>query len=447
DFESDTKESAALLSLREENKPKPSFFKRVGFAWNKQNHTHQQQKLDNLVFEVRDFGFGPDKYNFFWIAGSELALRNSERLPAAFQDNAQITGIGVRGLYSPEAVKTLKEILKNSRITSFFLEEAGEKMLEALNGINFLTTLNLCGQNIGPTGAKLLAQMLGNNCVQSLALSRNPLKIDGITAIASALCVNTSLTKFSLQSVSGIKGDGIIALATAFRTNKTLCELDLESYHHKLTPSEATMLVNALSENFTITSIKWNGLVESSSDYNKVREILVRNKFYAWIMSGLEKDNVTSFDFNPNSKYEYIAGFRERVGEILARNRGVNVAHYGRDVLTTVLGLPSFVGDLTASYLSAEIKFDYGEQLLESAVETVGTVSGAPTEAGPGGLDWDDEKAEEPSGSDQSEPEKQMQPGIGSMFHRRFASVDVNVVDERFTSANFAREASSPSAP
>ena len=90
---------------------------------------------------------------------------------------------------------------------------------------------NLTDNEIGPTGARMLAETLKDpSCtIQTLVLDSNHLRDEGVMEIVGGLKSNTSLKSLDLR-YNGITRRGLLALREVFRSgeNMTLHTLDLE---------------------------------------------------------------------------------------------------------------------------------------------------------------------------------------------------------------------------
>ena len=133
-----------------------------------------------------------------------------------------------------EGAKAIAEALKvNAVLTSLdvghnnFTEQAVLGIVRVARQQDKITNLGLRGCNIGPIGAKEIADYIKFTAVvTTLNLGCNSIGDEGAIAIAKALKVTAVLTKLNLWNNSiGQKGD--IAIAKALKVNAVLTSLDL----------------------------------------------------------------------------------------------------------------------------------------------------------------------------------------------------------------------------
>jgi len=91
---------------------------------------------------------------------------------------------------------------------------------------NKLTTLGLACCEIGPTGAKEIAEWVSVSALTDLNLMWNQIGDEGAIAIGEALRVNASLTSLDLAN-NWIGDKGGVAIANALAVNATLTKLGL----------------------------------------------------------------------------------------------------------------------------------------------------------------------------------------------------------------------------
>ena len=179
------------------------------------------------------------------------ALRVNGGLTSLNLSSNQLCGLDHRGrgTYTAEGITAIADALRvNGALTELSLaqnklEEEGTKAIcEALEQNTTLKELDISGGYEGDiggsAGAKHVAKMLGvNGALTSLDLSNNQLcglnhygrgtyTAEGITAIADALLVNSTLTKLSLAQ-NKLEEAGTKAICEALEQNMTLKELDI----------------------------------------------------------------------------------------------------------------------------------------------------------------------------------------------------------------------------
>lgn len=99
-------------------------------------------------------------------------------------------------------------------------------LYDALKVNTSLQTLILSHNYLGDTYVIILADILYQNTLVTLDLSRNIISNGGARSLSAALISNTSLSKLNL-SFNEIEDRGAVALSVAIRRNKTLKMLDL----------------------------------------------------------------------------------------------------------------------------------------------------------------------------------------------------------------------------
>ena len=133
---------------------------------------------------------------------------------------------------------------------SWFLINSGNKVL---------VSLDLQMNNIGPTGAERVAELMAKNqAITSLDMSHNHVADFGATTLCSALAANTTLKSLSLRcnGISNLSGN---ALQNLLRSNTVLTSIDLKE--NDLCYSEAVSQLSnfAQQQNFSIHGEGYNG--------------------------------------------------------------------------------------------------------------------------------------------------------------------------------------------
>ena len=153
---------------------------------------------------------------------------------------------------------TCLELQQAQNLQQQGIDDAAAAVLAAVLKINTtLTILDLCANNIGPSGAESLATTLKTNTALTiLDLSYNNIGPAGAESLAAALKTNTTLRNLYL-SLNNIGPAGAESLATALKTNTTLTNLDL--CFNNLGSVEAESLATALKTNTTLTNLGLHG--------------------------------------------------------------------------------------------------------------------------------------------------------------------------------------------
>jgi hypothetical protein len=128
------------------------------------------------------------------------------------------------------------------------------ELCEVLPRFAALRTLDLSKNEIGPEGAKAIAEALksGTAVLTSVDLRVNSIGDDGAKAIAEALKVNAVLTKLSLYHNS-IGDDGAKAIAEALKVNAVLTSVDLR--FNSIGDDGAKAIAKALKVNAVLTKL------------------------------------------------------------------------------------------------------------------------------------------------------------------------------------------------
>ena len=133
------------------------------------------------------------------------------------------------------------------------IDDAADVLAAVLETNSTLTNLNLCYNNIGPTGAVSLATALEENTtLTNLELSFNHPGPAGAESLAKALKTNTTLTNLVL-SFNNLGPADAESLATALKTNTTLANLNVSA--NNLGPAGAESLATALKTNTTLPNL------------------------------------------------------------------------------------------------------------------------------------------------------------------------------------------------
>ena len=201
------------------------------------------------------------------LSATEVKVLTDELITSASMTSLDISNNGM----GDEGVKTICEALKKN------------KTLKVLA----LNASKVTGGEIGPQGAKYLAEMLGVNAsVTQIDLSGNYLGDEGAKALAPAIAINASVTSVDVgfnsitQAASlellaamkgkhmvsigmascelGVKGSKVVAAMISGMTSLTSINLRV----NRLGPEGAEALAPALRESASVTSInlRWNHL-------------------------------------------------------------------------------------------------------------------------------------------------------------------------------------------
>ena len=150
-----------------------------------------------------------------------------------------------------------------------------------------LTKLDLCVNNLGPTGAESLAAELNTNTtLKKLNVSFNSLSAAGAGSLASALKRNTTLTDLCLAH-NNLCSAGAESLAVALQTNATLKLLRLSD--NNLGPAGAKSLASALETNTTLTELDLSRNELGPTGAESLATALKRNKTLTGLNLSLNK--------------------------------------------------------------------------------------------------------------------------------------------------------------
>lgn len=144
-----------------------------------------------------------------------------------------------------EAIIALSDILKNNRI---------------------LTSLKLCGTEMGNKGAEAIAEaLMSNQTITVLDLQSNRLSQNDVKTFASMLRINNTLKSLTFQEITDDnfgRWSGVKLLAEAIETNQSLTCLDLQN--NNIRTMGAVALSKMLESNRILASLILSG--NSSSD-------------------------------------------------------------------------------------------------------------------------------------------------------------------------------------
>ncbi|KAM8785962.1 LOW QUALITY PROTEIN: leucine-rich repeat-containing protein 45 [Rhynchonycteris naso] len=164
-------------------------------------------------------------------------------------------------------------------------EEGATLLLQGLCTNTVLRFLDLKGNNLQATGAKILGKLLRQNkSIQSLTLEWNNLGTweDAFATFCRALAGNDALRQLDLRN-NQISHQGTEELALALKSNTSLQQLDLRWNNIGLLGGQA--LVNCLPSNRTLWRLELVGnnipidvlrAVEQAMVYNQDREVTLR---------------------------------------------------------------------------------------------------------------------------------------------------------------------------
>jgi Ran GTPase-activating protein (RanGAP) involved in mRNA processing and transport len=154
-------------------------------------------------------------------------------------------------------------------------DEGTSNLAHVLLNNSTLSVLYLLQNNIGDKGAEALAQVLySDKCaLSSLDLRFNKITDNGAKALAKALCDNNTLSSLVLWHNS-ISIEGAKAFEEVLRSNLSLYKIDLRD--NRLTCEAMELLVAALVNNFTITSLALGKLPKGKSKLGRQCDSLIR---------------------------------------------------------------------------------------------------------------------------------------------------------------------------
>ena len=144
-------------------------------------------------------------------------------------------------------------------------KEGVSRIAEALEVNTTLIYLDLEGNHISDEGVSRIIEALEiNSTLTELNLGWNYIRDEGASRIAEALKVNSTLTNLNLYS-NEIKDEGSSKIAEALEVNSTLIHLDLGS--NCIRDEGASRIAKALKVNSTLThlSLGWNSIKDKGA--------------------------------------------------------------------------------------------------------------------------------------------------------------------------------------
>ena len=170
-----------------------------------------------------------------YLGGERIDVAAAEVLGAALETNTTLTDLSLSlNNLGPDGAKSLADMLKtNTILTDLHLSAndlgpAGAESVTAALGKNTtLKHLDLSANELGPAGAESVAKALEKNrTLRALNLSGNNLGSSSADSLSTALETNTSLTALNLSG-NNLGPVGARSFAAALKMNKTLTELNL----------------------------------------------------------------------------------------------------------------------------------------------------------------------------------------------------------------------------
>ena len=170
-----------------------------------------------------------------YLGGERIDVAAAEVLGAALETNTTLTDLSLSlNNLGPDGAKSLADMLKtNTILTDLHLSAndlgpvGAESVTAALGKNTTLKHLDLSANELGPAGAESVAKALEKNrTLRALNLSGNNLGSSSADSLSTALETNTSLTALNLSG-NNLGPVGARSFAAALKMNKTLTELNL----------------------------------------------------------------------------------------------------------------------------------------------------------------------------------------------------------------------------
>ena len=150
-----------------------------------------------------------------------------------------------------------------------------------------LTDLNIHSNNIGDSGAAMIATALqSNHTLTRMNMGSNRISDRGASAIATALHSNSKLTTLDI-GCNDISGSGASAIATALYSNSTLTTLHIND--NDISDSGATAIATALHSNSTLTDLYINHNNITDSGAVAIADMLKYNNTVQYVMISSNK--------------------------------------------------------------------------------------------------------------------------------------------------------------
>mmetsp|Transcript_32153 Transcript_32153/g.68459 ORF Transcript_32153/g.68459 Transcript_32153/m.68459 type:complete len:437 (-) Transcript_32153:120-1430(-) len=162
-------------------------------------------------------------------------------------------GLGDDDLDVLAEVLQKSEILEDLYLQNNQIAFLDPRFADALARNRTLRVLNLCENQIGGEGAKLLARAVkANDALRQLHLNGNRIGDEGVESLADALMDNFTL-QVMVMSDNGIANEGARSLAVALRVNRSLQQLHLGG--NDVDDEGVIAVAGALAENGTLQLI------------------------------------------------------------------------------------------------------------------------------------------------------------------------------------------------
>jgi hypothetical protein len=174
-----------------------------------------------------------------------------------------------------DMIKVYDALKKNTSVTSITIYKIKyllgyEYLADMLKENSTIKRIDLCGNNVGPDGAKHIASALKENTtLNSLALTNTQLGDEGVKYICDALKVNTGLIYVSM-GYNNVTQIGCESICEMIKCNTTLNLLHTSDYE-----INSHSIINALKDNYYITTLFFK---TSNTTMNHINDICYRNK-------------------------------------------------------------------------------------------------------------------------------------------------------------------------
>ena len=202
------------------------------------------------------------------LSGQDLQPADTILIGSDLKFMAVLTTLSLyQNQIGPEGAKAIADALKSGTAVSHLRldgndigDEGAIAIAEALQSGTVLTTLHLGSNNIGDDGARAIAGALssGTSVLTTLGLGSNKIGDDGAKAIAGALSSGTAVLTELRLGYNNIGDDGARAIADSLKSGAAvLTELRLDK--NKIGDEGAKAIAGALSSGTAVLTKLWLG--------------------------------------------------------------------------------------------------------------------------------------------------------------------------------------------